>query len=413
MNTKRKLYIDKIVGIPILFVFYFVTILFKNKRKHIENVTTIAICKLKGMGSIIQSTPLITKIKQRYPNVKIVYITTLQNKQLMQCISIIDEVIYIDDSSILKLLFSTLNAIVKTKNKDINLYFDLEIYAYYSTVLTAFSMAKIKKGFHRSNNNIRNSIYDDVVYYNTKAPVAMAYSTLLLLDTIDNNATSLYNFKNSLNDKITIKENLKKKNLLIEKSYIVINPNASDLRIERRWGTTNYAQLINKLADKLPNYTFVLIGSKNEVEYVQTLIDTITIEAQQMVINTAGLLTINELITIINHTDLFITNDTGPMHIGLALNVKMVALFGPVNPNQCMPNSTTKIIYKNNYCSPCVHHFIQSPCKGNNICMQLISVEEVNSAAISQLNNIAIINTEEAINYTPYNGYNPGKVLVG
>jgi hypothetical protein len=58
----------------------------------------------------------------------------------------------------------------------------------------------------------------------------------------------------------------------------------------------------------------------------------------------------------------------------------VVALFGPCSPQQYGVNPSGIVIYKNIYCSPCVHDFIIPPCKGDNQCMKLISVAEVVNA---------------------------------
>jgi ADP-heptose:LPS heptosyltransferase len=74
------------------------------------------------------------------------------------------------------------------------------------------------------------------------------------------------------------------------------------------------------------------------------------------------------------------------MHLAFALKKEVICLFGPCSPDQYGKSSNAHIIYKNTYCSPCVHDFEIAPCNGNNICMQLIGVEEVNEKIASLLN---------------------------
>ena len=45
------------------------------------------------------------------------------------------------------------------------------------------------------------------------------------------------------------------------------------------------------------------------------------------------------------------------------------------------------IIYKPTYCSPCIHDFEIAPCKGNNVCMKLITVKEVFEKVSQLLDN--------------------------
>ena len=72
-----------------------------------------------------------------------------------------------------------------------------------------------------------------------------------------------------------------------------------------------------------------------------------------------------------------ISNDTGPMHIAFCTKTPIICLFGPCSPDQYGMSEFAHIIYKNAYCSPCVHDFEIPLCKGDNVCMKLISTKEV------------------------------------
>ncbi len=102
-------------------------------------------------------------------------------------------------------------------------------------------------------------------------------------------------------------------------------------------------------------------------------------------ISIAGRATLRETAAIIEGMKLFITNDTGPMHIAFALRTPTVALFCPTEPKLCGPVDTDKavIIKKPLTCDPC---------KGKNclnpLCMNQITVQEVLEAAQLLLNDV-------------------------
>jgi len=141
-------------------------------------------------------------------------------------------------------------------------------------------------------------------------------------------------------------------------------------------GQADFIFLMDQLAESFPTCQLVLVGSADEKEYVKKIYGAVA-EKSKNILNTAGLLTINELISLIACSALMITNDTGPMHLSLALKKNTVALFGPCSPEQYNTPENTTIIYKKVHCSPCVHDFLISPCKGDNICMKKITGEEV------------------------------------
>lgn len=100
------------------------------------------------------------------------------------------------------------------------------------------------------------------------------------------------------------------------------------------------------------------------------------------IINLCGKTTMRELMALIKKCDVFVTNDTGPMHMASALNVPVVAIFGPTNTHRTSPLGPSTIIKKEVSCSPCKHRIC--PLKHHD-CMEKISVEEVFEAVETTL----------------------------
>jgi heptosyltransferase-2 len=90
--------------------------------------------------------------------------------------------------------------------------------------------------------------------------------------------------------------------------------------------------------------------------------------------NLAGKTNLKEAIAAISRCSLFISNDSGLMHIAGALNIPTVAIFGSTNPVTTSPvGDRSVIIYKGASCSPC----LKDTCPTDFRCMEMISVEEV------------------------------------
>jgi ADP-heptose:LPS heptosyltransferase len=157
---------------------------------------------------------------------------------------------------------------------------------------------------------------------------------------------------------------------------VVLNPNASDLMIERRWPLENFQELALELKKSA---NLVTVGSASERNYVSAL-------ESVGVLNLAGKLSLGALLVLLKKCDLLVTNDTGPMHFAWALGTPTVSLFGPVDPKHYgMRAGNIRILYKPIYCSPCVHEVDEPPCGGNNVCMQRISVTEALDASLRLL----------------------------
>lgn len=94
---------------------------------------------------------------------------------------------------------------------------------------------------------------------------------------------------------------------------------------------------------------------------------------------------------ILERCDLFVGNDSGPMHVAAALGVPTVAIFGPGAPSRTAPvgaRAPVLAISKDYPCSPCRQDFFRecppSPA-GRPFCLEEISVEEVERAAAGLL----------------------------
>jgi ADP-heptose:LPS heptosyltransferase len=341
----------------------------------------IAVCKYKGMGSIIQSAPLLKTLRKNYPQSRIIYISSKENIKILEQIPEVDEVIFIDDSTLLKLFTSFFPFVMRLQSRRIGIFIDLEVYSNFSTMITIFSMAKNRMGFYLNSMHYRLGNYTHMMYYNTRNSISEIYLQFARLLNCDPICTDLF----SLDSRITEINISKELSLdLLKERYIVINPNASDLRIERRWGDSNFVKLTSLISKNHPSYKIVLIGSPGEAVYVEQIVKRI--ENKQNVFSLAGKTDIPGLIAVIKNAFLFITNDSGPMHIAFSTQTTTIALFGPCSPMQYKINSNCYVIYENLYCSPCVHEFISPPCRGDNYCMKSISVESVFEKATSILN---------------------------
>ena len=241
--------------------------------------------------------------------------------------------------------------------------FDLEIYSNYSTLFTLFTFSKNRIGFYLRSSSYKMGIYTHMMFFNPRVPISEVY--LQLAKTIGCDTEGAHLFSLSENESDAEKASDK---------YIIINPNASDLRLERRWNKSNFIELIELILINYPDLEVLLIGSANEKEYTDEIFSKIK---NQRLKNLAGKTSIDELTKLIANATLMISNDTGPMHIAFCTKTPIICLFGPCSPDQYGMSEFAHIIYKNAYCSPCVHDFEIPPCKGDNVCMKLISTKEV------------------------------------
>ena len=141
----------------------------------------------------------------------------------------------------------------------------------------------------------------------------------------------------------------------------------------KRWPTSHFAQLAQKLIASNPDSQIVLLGSKGD----QALAQDIHSQAKQdiHIHNWCGATSLDEAIALIGMSKAVISNDSGLMHIAAALKTPQVAIFGSSDPAHTPPLSDlAQVIWLNLSCSPC--HKRECPL-GHLKCLNDILPEQV------------------------------------
>jgi heptosyltransferase-2 len=154
-----------------------------------------------------------------------------------------------------------------------------------------------------------------------------------------------------------------------------INPGAS-YGSAKRWYPDEFADAASKLSKK---YNIIIFGGNSE--------ENIALDIEKLLIkkgisnykNLAGRTSISELVEHISNLDLFITGDSGPMHIAAAKQVPTVSIFGPTRVQETSQwmNKKSLIVKKDLDCQPCMNRTCHL--KHHN-CMKYIKSEEVLNA---------------------------------
>lgn len=396
MKTSTKFLVDRAVAMPLAWAANLGARAVGKvaRRDHAvdpEHVRTIVVAKLLGMGSIIQATPLLHDLRRHFPSAKILFVTTRANRGLVERLDVIDEGIYIDDAGLDGLIGSTAQAMAGLLGRKIDLYFDLEVYSAGASVLSLASGARNRVGFYRYSARFKKGIFTHLTVFNPRAPISAIYRQLhVAVGGAPSGEPTFGPIVVRADDKESLAKTLAKHGLALAPRYVVVNANASDLLLERRWPLARYAELIETLAAK--GEQVVLVGAKGEMAYVASLVELLSAPARSHVVDTSGKLSLGELFALIEGSACVVTNDTGPMHFSIALERPTVCLFGPVSPEHYgVKRPNVEMLYHGVYCSPCAHELDEPPCAGNNVCMQLIAVPEVLAAVERRLAGTPIV----------------------
>jgi len=383
MTHKGRILADRILAVPLAFLFNGAARVLGRlmRRDHSftsSNVSAIVVAKLIGMGSILQCAPLLKALKKRYPKAKLIFVTMRSNRELLLRLSSVDEILVLDDRSLVSMASTIFGTLLTLIRRQADFYFDLEVYSGFASLLALCAMTRNRLGFYRHSTAFKKGIYTHLVYFNTRMPVRQLYLQLGRVAGIAADQSELMG-PIQVNDN----ERLLASRLLAESPgwqadlpYIVVNPNASDLLLERRWPVDSVMEAIVRMVSS--GRQVALMGAPNEAAFVQSVYEMLPPEIQFRVVNTAGCLNLGELLALLEGAACVVTNDTGPMHMAIALQRPTVCLFGPANPEHYGQNLPyVEIFYAQVFCSPCLYEADEPPCNGNNICMQRIEPQAV------------------------------------
>ena len=147
----------------------------------------------------------------------------------------------------------------------------------------------------------------------------------------------------------------------------------------KRWYPKEFAAVANDLSR---NYDIIIFGGPGEKDIAAEIEKYLTEKGVDNYQNLANKTSVTELISQIANLDLFITGDTGPMHIAAAFQIPTVAIFGPTNDKETSQwmNEKNIILKKDLQCQPCMKR--KCPLKHHN-CMKLIKSVDVLDAVHS------------------------------
>ena len=146
------------------------------------------------------------------------------------------------------------------------------------------------------------------------------------------------------------------------------------------WDMAKFSRLADSLIEKF-KATVIFTGGPADREYIDSIIAGMGFTAE----NLAGKTTLKVLGALYEKSDLLVSTDTGPMHLGAAVGIPVVALFGPTAPWRTGPfGPGHKVIRTKIDCSPC----FKRQCN-TSTCMKNISVDQV-LAGIGEINGFKV-----------------------
>jgi len=297
------------------------------------------------LGDAVMTTPAIQNIVATYPDCKLTIFGSFVSSKLFLHHPNVEEII-VDDSKKQGNRYLNLYRLAKSAGEvDIAISFRKN---FTTKFLLYFVDAKQKYRYHRLNSTLDTH---QVIRYNDFINKSLDIKTTpdklkIYQESIDTN---------------------KKERLVFG-----INPGAT-YGSAKRWYPKEFAKVAIVLAQ---DYDIKIFGGPGETNIALDIENELKNAGVKNYENLAGKTSVEELISQISQLDMFITNDSGPMHLAAAFQIPTIAIFGPTRHIEThqWQNNNEMLLRRDMPCAPCMKRVC--PLKHHE-CMKLITAKDV------------------------------------
>jgi heptosyltransferase II len=334
-----------------------------------EKFDKILIIRLSSLGDIVLTTPVFNALKKNFPQSQIYFLTKTQYRDLLVNDPRLSGLIEFDPQERHKGLGGFKRMLDELKLYQFDLLIDLH--------------ANLRSFFIRHLSNSKIKIKYKKRWFSRWFMVHLKFLKTKPRQTVDSYLDVLKSINIESQDgtpALFLSQNdieFKEKFLMdsrIKKDDIVIGIHPGTRWETKRWDEQKFGLVGQILVQKL-SCKIILFGDSVEDKVLKDITANLPVSN---VINAMGL-PLGKLASLIKRCDCLITNDSGPMHIAEALQVPVVAIFGPTHPKLGFaPIGQPNVVLSANVeCSPCSLHGERKCHKKTRLCMDLITADMV------------------------------------
>ncbi len=342
----------------------------ESKKLVPERVENILIRGTNWIGDVIMTLPAVASVRKTFPHAKISVLAKPWVAEIYRICPEVDKVIVYSRPGVHSGITGIYRLAKELKSKGFDMAILLQN-AIEAAIIARLAGIPIRAGYNSDGRGLL--LTHSVKRTNEIRKVHQVYYYLEMLKSLGfQSAESDIRLK--LNDDyLKIAEDILEQYYVKKNDFLVGVAPGATYGPAKMWFPERFAAVADKLADNF-SARVMLFGSGGDSERA----DLVQQHSKNDLINIAGKTSLKEATALIARCNLFISNDSGLMHLAGALGIPLVAIFGSTNPVTTSPvGGKSIIIYKDVSCSPC----LKKICPTDFKCMDLISVDDVYDAA--------------------------------
>ena len=329
----------------------------------------VLVLQTSFLGDTVLTLPLLAEIKRRFPRARLTFFCSPQGRQLMEGCAVIDEIIVDHKRGEHRGLSGLWRQALELRKRAFTIALTPHK-SLRSALILYLARIPCRVGFRQSKGwYLFNRLVNRPV---ERHDVERNLSLLSAFGIAVEECERQLRFPGARECRTAaIQELLALKN---GASRLLIGVNPGSVWATKRWQAEGFAEVI-KLFKTRWDCEVILFGGPDDAE----LAGRIRERSDSNCINDAGKFSLRELPHAIGACDVFITNDSGPMHIAVACKVPTVALFCATTPALGFSpySSDAVVVQKDLPCRPCSSHGGRRCPLGTEACSRLIRAEHV------------------------------------
>jgi len=330
----------------------------------------ILIARTDRIGDVVLSTPVIKALRKALPGAFIAMMVSPYTRAIVDGNPYLNEVITFDKKK-LKGPFGTIRFSKKLKKKN----FDTVIVLHPTVrvhIIVWLAGIKNRVGLNKKWGFLLTRKIAHTKQLGGKHEVDFNLDILRLVGIEPKGKELFVPVKEENRVKI---ERILKENELKNSGFVVVHPGASCP--SKRWPSERFAMVADQIIKKF-HRKVVIVASANNKDFGRKMRE----KTESAVLDLSGSLSVGELSALLEKSKLLISNDSGPVHIAVALGIPVVAIFGRNQPGL----SSTRwgpigkndiVLHKDVGCIECLAHNCTSGFK----CLTAIEPNKVLEAA--------------------------------
>ena len=330
-----------------------------------RGIERILVIRPGGIGDAVLTYPMIRALREHYREAAIDVLGERRNVGVYRINDLVRNVYRYDDAPI-----ASVRMIRRLKREQYQIVIDTEQYHHLSTLVANYLRPNFICGFdtvgrgrfHTHRVRYVETTYEVYLFLSLAAaligrPLAFDPNSVWL--TVDRKAQDWA-------------EGVLTKNG--ERPIVVIGPGVSTEH--KYWAPTRYAQVARWLIKK--GYYVVVLGGADTIEAAREVAADHTADTM---LNLAGLTTLAQTAGILQRSKLYVSSDTGALHIAYGVGIPTVHMFGSGIMEKWAPQGRKYVVINKGLpCSPCTRYGYTPPCPYGVACMDAITVEDVTRA---------------------------------